>query len=125
MKCTTEHEIYVRRSNSELLILCLYVDDLLIIGSCKKEIEDFKGDLSKEFEMSNLGDTSYFLGIEFYKTSRGLMMHQRRYTGEILKRFEMEECNSTSTPAEPRLQLSKTLKRMMSTQPNIEDLLGP
>src|SRR3954470_2065443 len=35
------------------------------------------------------------------------MMHQRRYASEILKRFEMEECNSTSTPAEIRLQLSK------------------
>ena len=107
VKCTTEHGVYVRRSKSKLLILCLYVDDLLITGSCKSEIEDFKVDLSKEFEMSDLGEISYFLGIEFYKSSRGLMMHQRRYAGEILKRFEMEECNSTSTPAEPRLQLSK------------------
>ena len=79
VKCTTEHGVYVRRSKSKLLILCLYVDDLLITGSCKSEIEDFKGDLSKEFEMSDLGEISYFLGIEFYKSSRGLMMHQRRY----------------------------------------------
>ena len=57
--------------------------------------------------MSDLDDISYFFGIEFYKSSRGLMMHQRRYAGEILKRFEMEECNPTSTPAELRLQLSK------------------
>ncbi|CAI8605548.1 unnamed protein product [Vicia faba] len=35
------------------------------------------------------------------------MTHQRRYASESLKRFEMEECNLTSTPAEPRLQLSK------------------
>ena len=60
VKCITEHGVYVRRSNSELLILCLYVDDLLITGSCKSEIEDFKGDLSKEFEMSDLGEISYF-----------------------------------------------------------------
>jgi hypothetical protein len=107
VKCTIEHGVYVRRSNNELLILCLYVDDLLITASCKKEIKDFKGDLNKEFEMSDLGDISYFLGIEFYKSGRGLMMHQRRYAGEILKRFEMQDCNPTSTPAEPRLQLSK------------------
>lgn len=54
-----------------------------------------------------MGNLSYFLGIEFYKSSRGLMIHQRRYAKEILKRFEMEDCNVTSTPAEPRLQLSK------------------
>ena len=57
--------------------------------------------------MSDMGDISYFLGIEFYKSGRGLMMHQSRYASEILKRFEIEECNSTSTPAETRLQLSK------------------
>jgi histone deacetylase 1/2 len=74
-KCTIEHRVYVRRSKSELFILCLYVDDLLITDSCKKEIEDFKGDLNKEFEMSDLGDISYFLGIDFYKSSRDLMMH--------------------------------------------------
>src|ERR1051325_7035754 len=54
VKCTTEHEVYVRRSNSELLILCLYVDELLITGSCKKEIEGFNGGLNKEFKMSDL-----------------------------------------------------------------------
>ena len=63
VKCTAEHGVYVRRSNGELLILCLYVDDLLITGSCKKEIEDFKHDLSEEFEMPDLGNLSYFLGI--------------------------------------------------------------
>ena len=57
--------------------------------------------------MSNLGNISYFLGIKFYKSNRCSMMHQRKYACEILKRFEMEDCNSTSTPAEPRLQLSK------------------
>ena len=107
MKCKSEHGVYVRRSKSELLILCIYVDDLLITGSCKKEIKDFKGDLNKEFKMSDLGDISYFLGIELYKSGRGLMMHQRRYEGEILKRFEMQEYNPTSTLAESKLQLSK------------------
>ena len=61
VKFTIEHGVYVIRSKSELLILCLYVDDLLIIGSCKKEIEDFKGDLDKEFKMSDLGTFHAYL----------------------------------------------------------------
>ena len=70
VKCTTEHRVYVRRSNNELLLLFLYVDDLLITGSCKKEIEDFKHDLSEEFEMLDLGNISYFIDIDFYKSIR-------------------------------------------------------
>lgn len=54
IKCTNEHGVYVIKNNNELLILCFYVDNLLIMGSCKKEIEDFKHDLSKEFEMYDL-----------------------------------------------------------------------
>ncbi|GAU26641.1 hypothetical protein TSUD_102510 [Trifolium subterraneum] len=109
LKCTTEHGVYVRRSSSNnLIILCLYVDDLLITGGNEKEISDFKLELMREFEMTDLGHISYFLGIEFYKSSRGLLMHQRRYASEVLKRFEMDNCNHAITPSEPRLQLSKS-----------------
>lgn len=55
MKCKTEHCVYVRRSNkNELIILCLYVDVLLITSSYKKETEDFKLNLVEEFQMIDL-----------------------------------------------------------------------
>jgi hypothetical protein len=108
LKCTTEHGVYVKKSSSDnLIILCLYVDDLLITGSDENEISDFKVELMREFEMTDLGHISYFLGIEFYKSSRGLLMHQKRYASEVLKRFDMVNCNHAVTPAEARLQLSK------------------
>lgn len=57
--------------------------------------------------MYDLDNISYFIGIKFYKSSRGLMLHQRKYASEILKIFEMKDCNATSTSTEPRLQLMK------------------
>jgi hypothetical protein len=63
--------------------------------------------MMKEFYMTDLGQISYFLGIEFHISSRGLLMHQRRYAAEILKKFDMENCNHAVTPADTRLQLSK------------------
>ncbi|XP_050896265.1 uncharacterized mitochondrial protein AtMg00810-like [Lathyrus oleraceus] len=60
-----------------------------------------------KFEMTDLGLITYFLGIEFHKFKKGLLMHQRRYALEILKKFEMEHCNAVITPVEQRLQLSK------------------
>ncbi|GAU11617.1 hypothetical protein TSUD_346090 [Trifolium subterraneum] len=70
-------------------------------------IREFKVDMMREFEMTNLGHISYFLGIEFQRTSEGLILHQKKYANEILKRFEMDQCNPALTPSEPRLQLSK------------------
>ncbi|KAK2374004.1 hypothetical protein QL285_074999 [Trifolium repens] len=50
---------------------------------------------------------SYFLGIEFLRTSKGLMLHQRKYAGEILKRFNMTDCTYDVTPMEVNLRLEK------------------
>ncbi|GAU38708.1 hypothetical protein TSUD_396360 [Trifolium subterraneum] len=108
IKCVTEHGVYVRKDkNKGVIILCLYVDDLLITGSNEEYIADFKKQMMREFEMTDIGHLSYFLGIEFARCARGLMMHQKRYASEILKRFDMVNCNLAITPAEPRLQLSK------------------
>lgn len=63
--------------------------------------------LMEEFEMKDLGHITYFLDIEFQKTNKGLLMQKRRYALEILKKFELKHCNSTTTPEEPRLQQSK------------------
>lgn len=72
-----------------ILLICLYVDDLLITGSSSTEIAEIKRCLSSEFEMTNLGKLSYFLGIEFEQSNKGILMHQRKYILEILERFNM------------------------------------
>lgn len=87
----------------------LYVDDLLITGNNGKCISKFKSELMKEFEMTDLCLMTYFLGIEFHKSKRGLLMHQRRYEFEILKKFKMRHRNTAITSIEPRLQLSKNV----------------
>ncbi|XP_028236682.1 uncharacterized protein LOC114416002 [Glycine soja] len=105
-KCTTKHGVYVRNTNSgEFLIICLYVDDLLVTGSSKEDIIVFKGRIMDEFEMSDLGELSYFLGIEFVSTSKGIFMHQKKYAEDILKRFNMMDCNSVITPTETGIKL--------------------
>ena len=90
-----------------MIILCLYVDDLLITGSNPLAIEKFKERLKLEFEMTDLGLLSYFLGMEFKKAKELLIMHQQKYTTDLLKRFQMMSCNPTSTPVEPSLKLVK------------------
>jgi len=79
-KGTTKHGFYVRNSDSgEFLIICLYVDDLLVTDSSKEDMRVFKERIMEEFEMSDLGELSYFLGIEFVSTSKGIFMHQKKY----------------------------------------------
>ena len=80
VKSTVEFGVYVKRtSHANTLIACLYVDDLIITGSVEEEIEEFKGRMKIEFEMTNLGTLSYFLGLEFVHTHKGVFLHQKKY----------------------------------------------
>ena len=109
MRCTTEYGVYVKgESLSDILIVCLYVDDLLITGKDCSAISTFKQEMKSEFEMSDLGELSYFLGIEFKRTKAGIFMHQSKYTIDVLKRFQMLDCNSVSTPVETSAVLDQS-----------------
>ncbi|XP_019423035.1 PREDICTED: uncharacterized protein LOC109332506 [Lupinus angustifolius] len=56
--------------------------------------------MKSEFEMTDLGELTYFLGIEFKRTKLGIVMHQSKYITDVLKRFHMADCNTSHTPAE-------------------------
>jgi len=61
----------------------------------------------KEFDMTDLGKLTYFLDIKFTETSEGLVMRQKKYASDILKRFNMMNFNLASTPAEVNVKLVK------------------
>lgn len=65
--------------------------------------------------MSDLGNLSYFLGMEFKDTSEGVFLHQNKYAKDILKRFKMINSNATATPLETRAKLrTKTSDEFLS-----------
>ncbi|GAU22332.1 hypothetical protein TSUD_106600 [Trifolium subterraneum] len=106
VKCSVKYGVYMKHSNDKhMLIICLYVDDLLVTGSSPLEIENFKSQMKSEFEMTDLGKLTYFLGMELLETPKGVILHQAKYATEILKKFEMLDCNSAVIPADTRLKL--------------------
>lgn len=98
LRSPNEHTLYVRNVEGELIIVSLYVDDLLIIGSNPSKVDEFKEAMNCEFEMTDLGIMSYFLGMEINQTSSGIFVNQRRYAVDVLKRFGMDKCKPVNTP---------------------------
>lgn len=70
--------------------MLVYMNELLVTRSNKYGIKKFKELMMSEFEMIDSSMLFYFLGMEFLKTSRGLMLQQRNYEGEILKSLKMK-----------------------------------
>nr|KYP70017.1 Retrovirus-related Pol polyprotein from transposon TNT 1-94 [Cajanus cajan] len=107
-RCPFEHTLYIKSVDLDnILIVCLYVDDLIFTGNNPKMIAEFREAMVKCFEMTDLGLMSYFLGIEVIQQDDGIFISQKKYAADILKKFKMENSKPISTPVEEKLKLKK------------------
>lgn len=83
------------------------MDNLFVTGSNEDESQIFKASINNEFEMSDLGNLAYFLGIENVNTGHGVFLCMKKYEKCILKKFKMIYCNPTITPKENNIKLKK------------------
>jgi hypothetical protein len=90
--------------NDKPIILLLYVDYLFLTGK-EKLIIDCKRKLAAEFEMKDLGQMHYFLGLEVWQSSEKIFLNKVKYAVEKLKRFDMLECKAMNTPMDTNLKL--------------------
>ena len=81
----------------KILIIVLYVDDLILTGD-EQLIQSCKEDLTKEFEMKDMGLLHYFLGLEIWQRDGEFFVSQGKYSMEILGKFHMEGCKPMDTP---------------------------
>ena len=76
--------VYVKNTNNGCVIICLYVDDLLIMGSNDDIIQATKRMLNNKFDMKDLGVADVILGIKISKSLDGLILSQSHYIEKIL-----------------------------------------
>ena len=90
------------------IFLLLYVDDILLVGKEKFEIDMLKRQLHSEFEMKDLGEAKKILGIEIKRKRPGrITLSQQQYLSKVLDRFNMNKAKPVSTPLAPHFKLSK------------------
>ncbi|GKD57377.1 zinc finger, CCHC-type containing protein [Tanacetum coccineum] len=106
-KCNLEQAVYTKRSKTSTLIVGVYVGDLIITGTPRKEIDLFKSQMEDKFEMSDLGLLAYYLGIEVTQTGGEITIKQTGYINKILKESSMMESNDTKIPMDPGTKLVK------------------
>lgn len=106
-RCVKESSVYLKNNRGDVLIVAIYVDDLFVTGTSIKIIKQFKEDMSKRFEMSDLGKLTYYLGIEVIEGADGIKIKQESYSQGILADNKMDSCNMAHVPMEENLKLSK------------------
>ncbi|CAJ2651803.1 unnamed protein product [Trifolium pratense] len=83
----------------------IYVDQPK--GNESNSLSQFKQAMENEFEMTDLGEMKYFLGMEIFQSSVGIFISQKKYALEVLKKFHMDKCKPVSTPLVVNEKLSK------------------
>jgi hypothetical protein len=92
--------VYIKFKNGKYIFLILYVDDILLASSDVSLLLETKKFLSSKFDMKDLGEASFILGIEIHRnrSKRVLGLSQNAYIEKVLKKFSMHKC-STSPPS--------------------------
>jgi hypothetical protein len=74
------------------------VDDIVFGGSSNSLVAGFVEDMSREFEMSMMGELQFFLGLQLKQSKEGMFVHQAKYTKDIVRKFKMEDSKAMTTP---------------------------
>ena len=99
--------LYAYRRGNVVLIISLYVDDLLLASDSLAELEKVKAELKTCFEMEDMGEASFALGIKITRdrAARTLTISQGAYILDVLTRFDMQNSRPVSTPMDPKPRL--------------------
>jgi hypothetical protein len=102
-----DNNLYIKTEGNDLLIVLVYADDIIFESNNASLVQWFFFSMQSEFEMSIIGELSFFLGLQITQRSEGIFLSQEKYLREMLKRFQIGDYTPMSTPVVTGCNLSK------------------
>jgi hypothetical protein len=90
---------------TNFLLVQIYVDDIIFSGSSHTLVSKFQEMMESEFQMSMMGELTFFLGIQVKQMKQGTFVDQVKYTKDLMKKFNMAELKPVSTPMSSAISL--------------------
>ncbi|KAK0575374.1 hypothetical protein LWI29_038069 [Acer saccharum] len=106
-KGSVNKTLFIKKDNDELFIVQIYVDDIVFDSTNNTKVQQFVDVMSHEFEMSLVGELSYFLGLQIRQLDDGIFITQAKYAKNLVKKFGLENAKHCDTPMSTTLKLSK------------------
>jgi hypothetical protein len=95
---SVDKNLFTLSHDTDFLLVQIYMDDIIFGGSSHTLVFRFQEMMESEFQMFMMGELTFFLGIQVKKTKQGTFVHQAKYTKNLIKKFNMAELKSVSTP---------------------------
>lgn len=101
--------VFIRNEGAEIAIIAIYVDDLILITSSAKVMQDLKSHLMEQYKMKDMGKLHYCLGlaVEQNDNTGSIRVHQASYLKNILEKYKLSDANIVNTPMDVCVKLQK------------------
>ncbi|GJY99009.1 putative ribonuclease H-like domain-containing protein [Tanacetum coccineum] len=99
--------LFIKRDKSDILLVQVYVDDIIFGSTRKKMCTEFEQMMHKKFQMSSMGELTFFLGLQVKQKEDGIFISQDKYVNEILNKFGFIDVKTARTPMETQKALLK------------------
>lgn len=99
--------VYYKQVGQSYVMICLYVDDMLIFGPNFDTIKTVKKMLINHFDMKDLGVADVILGIKIIRTPKGIQLSQSHYVKKVIERFKNYGIKEATNPFSPSVHLHK------------------
>ncbi|GKB53916.1 putative ribonuclease H-like domain-containing protein, partial [Tanacetum coccineum] len=104
---TIDKTLFIKKDKHDIILVQVYVDDI-IFGSTKRSwCDEFENLMKSRFQMSSMGELTFFLGLQVKQKEDGIFISQDKYVAEILKKFDFVSVKTASTPIETQKPLVK------------------
>ena len=120
----SDHTLFLKHNEEQITALIVYVDDMIVTGNDLEERKTLQEHLAREFEMKDLGELKYFLGIEVSRSKKGIFLSQRKYALDLLNETGMTTCSPASTPMEENLKLCVHPNQVPANKERYQRLVG-
>jgi hypothetical protein len=95
---SVDKTLFTLKHDTDFLFVQIYVDDIISGDSSHTLMSRFQEMMENEFQMSMIGELTFFLGIQVKQTKEVIFIHQAKYTKDLMKKFNMVELKPVSTP---------------------------
>ncbi|GJT84712.1 putative ribonuclease H-like domain-containing protein [Tanacetum coccineum] len=104
---TIDKTLFIRRNKKDIMLVQVYVDDIIFGSTNKSWCDEFEALMQSRFQMSSMGELTFFLGLQVKQNKEGIFISQDKYVAEILKKFDLVHVKAAITPMETKLPLTK------------------
>ncbi|GJZ90729.1 putative ribonuclease H-like domain-containing protein [Tanacetum coccineum] len=104
---TIDKTLFIKKDKKDIMLVQVYVDDIIFSSTKKSWCDEFEALMKSRFQMSSMGELTFFLGLQVKQKEDGIFISQDKYVAEILKKFDFMSVKTASTPIETHKPLVK------------------